>query len=71
MSLLLNTFLGGYSLGFELPAAAAFALKALALLGLLSAASVLYARLRIDQLAHLGWRVLVPLALLQLVFAIW
>ncbi len=69
--LLLNTFLGGYSLGFELPAAAAFALKALALLGLLSAASVLYARLRIDQLAHLGWRVLVPLALLQLVFAIW
>jgi len=37
----------------------------------LSVASVLYARLRIDQLADFGWRVLAPLALAQLVFIIW
>jgi len=34
-------------------------------------ASVLYARLRIDQLASLGWRVLAPLALAQVLVIIW
>jgi NADH:ubiquinone oxidoreductase subunit H len=34
-------------------------------------ASVLYARLRIDQLANLGWRLLAPLALLQIFTTIW
>jgi NADH:ubiquinone oxidoreductase subunit H len=32
---------------------------------------VFYARLRIDQLANLGWRVLAPLALLQTLVALW
>jgi NADH:ubiquinone oxidoreductase subunit H len=37
---------------------------------ILSGASAVFARLRIDQLAGLGWRILVPLALLQLGFVI-
>ena len=37
----------------------------------LSVAGVLYARLRIDQLASLGWRVLAPLALLQTLIVVW
>ena len=48
-----------------------FAIKALLILLALSVVSVLYARLRIDQLASLGWRVLAPLALLQTLVVIW
>lgn len=62
--LLVNLFLGGG--GGGLGSAAAFVAKALFLLLGLSVASVLYARLRIDQLVQLGWKVLAPLALLQL-----
>jgi len=69
--LLVNTFLGGYSFGAALPSVFVFAIKALLVLLALSAASVLYARLRIDQLANLGWRILVPLALVQIAFVIW
>jgi NADH-quinone oxidoreductase subunit H len=81
MFLLVNAFLGGGGPGtgapvaaFSLPAlrtAAAFGLKALLILLSLSVTGVLYARLRIDQLANLGWRVLAPLGLLQAVVTIW
>jgi NADH:ubiquinone oxidoreductase subunit H len=37
----------------------------------LSLVQVLYARLRIDQLSRIGWRLLVPLGLAQLLFGIW
>ena len=37
---------------------------------ILSAASSIFARLRIDQLAGLGWRVLVPAGIIQLLFVI-
>ena len=63
--LLVNLFLGGSSVGLV------FIVKALLILLILSVASVLYARLRIDQLMNLGWRVLVPLALLQMMIIIW
>jgi NADH-quinone oxidoreductase subunit H len=66
--LLVNLFLGG-ALPASLPGWAAlplFGIKALGILAALSAFSVLYARLRIDQLAHVGWRVLAPLGLLQI-----
>jgi len=48
-----------------------FSVKALLILLVLSVVSVLYTRLRIDQLASLGWRVLAPLALAQMLVAIW
>ena len=47
-----------------------FMVECLILVLILSGASALFARLRIDQLASLGWRILVPLALVQLSFII-
>ncbi len=69
--LLVNLFLGQSSLIGALPAFLSFTVKALGILFLLATASALYARLRIDQLADLGWRVLAPLALLQILVATW
>ena len=69
--LLVNLFLGESGFIGTLPALLIFGLKSLAILLLLSMTSVLYARLRIDQLANLGWRVLAPLALLQIFVTIW
>jgi NADH-quinone oxidoreductase subunit H len=77
--LLVNVFLGGSDVGLAVPAALCpecvqglvFGLKALLILLVLSVVSVLYARLRIDQLASLGWRVLAPLALLQVLITVW
>jgi NADH-quinone oxidoreductase subunit H len=81
MFLLANVFLGGGGPGAGAPvapfsvaalrAAGAFGLKALSILLALSVAGVLYARLRIDQLANLGWRVLAPLGLLQTAVTLW
>ncbi|MBN1584019.1 MAG: NADH-quinone oxidoreductase subunit H [Anaerolineae bacterium] len=64
--LLVDVFLGGGSSGWIV-----FGLKALSILIALSVISALYARLRIDQLITLGWRVLAPLALVQTLFTIW
>ncbi len=69
--LLVNLFFGQSSVIGALPAFLSFGVKALGILLLLSTASALYARLRIDQLATLGWRVLAPLALLQILVATW
>jgi NADH-quinone oxidoreductase subunit H len=69
--LLVNLFFGESSLIGTLPVLLIFALKSLGILLLLSITSVIYARLRIDQLANLGWRVLAPLALVQLLVTIW
>ncbi|MGC9468104.1 MAG: complex I subunit 1/NuoH family protein [Anaerolineae bacterium] len=69
--LLVNLFVGESRFLGWLPALPVFALKSLVILITLSMASVLYARLRIDQLADLGWRVLAPLALLQLLANLW
>ncbi len=69
--LLVNLFFGESRFIGTLPAFLVFTAKALAILLMLSTAGVLYARLRIDQLASLGWRVLAPLALLQIMATIW
>lgn len=71
MFLLVNAFMGGAAHPARLYVALTFGLKTLAILLLLSVAGVLYARLRIDQLANLGWRVLAPLGLLQTLVTIW
>jgi NADH-quinone oxidoreductase subunit H len=81
MFLLANVFLGGGGAGVGVPVApfsaaavrtaGTFGLKALAILLALSVTGVLYARLRIDQLANLGWRVLAPLGLLQTAITLW
>jgi NADH-quinone oxidoreductase subunit H len=67
--LLVNLFLGGGVL--TLGSSVVFVAKTLVLLLVLAVASVLYARLRIDQLVNLGWKVLAPVALLQLIVTIW
>jgi len=77
--LLVNVFLRGSSAGWAflpgwapgLVEAAVFGVKAVIIQLTLSTASALYARLRIDQLANLGWRVLVPLALAQMAAVVW
>ncbi len=69
--LLVNLFLGGCGNWPSGLAVFIFGIKALLILLILSVASVLYARLRIDQLANLGWRVLAPLALAQILVIIW
>jgi NADH:ubiquinone oxidoreductase subunit H len=47
-----------------------FGTKSLLVLLVLSLVDVLYARLRIDQLVDLGWRVLAPLALVQVLVVV-
>jgi NADH-quinone oxidoreductase subunit H len=64
--LLVNAFMGGQSFHQPLLNGVGFALRSLLIVFALSGSSVLYARLRIDQLANLGWRVLAPLGLLQI-----
>jgi NADH-quinone oxidoreductase subunit H len=68
--LLVDVFLGGASIGLPAPAILVFGIKALLVLLVLSLVDVLYARLRIDQLVTLGWRVLAPLALVQVLAVI-
>ena len=47
-----------------------FVIESLLLTFVLSTTNAVFARLRIDQLAGLGWKILVPLALLQIGFVI-
>ena len=65
--LLVNLYMGWTKLAFT-PAVSivVFILECLVLVAVLSAVSALFSRLRIDQLAGLGWKLLVPLSLLQL-----
>jgi NADH-quinone oxidoreductase subunit H len=64
--LLVNLYLGWSKMFHPLVTIGLFILECLLLIGILSVASAVFARLRIDQLAGLGWRILVPLGLLQL-----
>lgn len=71
LSLLADVYLGGGASSWGHWAFAVFAGKLLFLVVVLSLVQVLFARLRIDQIAIVGWRVLVPLGLLQMLATIW
>jgi NADH-quinone oxidoreductase subunit H len=68
--LLVDIFLGGGGGGPPVLAGLVFGAKSLLVLLVLSLVDALYARLRIDQLVALGWRVLAPLALVQILSVI-
>ena len=68
--LLVNLYMGWTKLASPLVSIGIFILESLAIVVILSAASALYSRLRIDQLAELGWKLLVPLSLIQLAVVI-
>lgn len=68
--LLVNLYLGWSNFTSPLVAVGIFILECLLMVLVLSSASAIFARLRIDQLAGLGWKILVPLSLLQLGFVI-
>jgi NADH-quinone oxidoreductase subunit H len=69
--LLVNTFLGGGVRQNPLATVLLFTFLVLLILASMSLASAMYARLRIDQLASLGWKGMIPLSLLQIAFVIW
>ena len=68
--LLVNLFLGWPQMLNPLFSIGIFVFYCLVLVVILSMTSALFSRLRIDQLAGLGWRVLVPLALAQIAVVI-
>lgn len=68
--LLINLFFGMPLQGPPLTASIIFWVEVLLVTFFLGASSSIFARLRIDQLAGLGWRILVPVGILQLLFVI-
>lgn len=64
--LLINLYMGWTKLADPLISIVVFIVEFLVMIAILSFASAIFARLRIDQLAGLGWKRLVPLSLLQL-----
>jgi NADH-quinone oxidoreductase subunit H len=68
--LLINLYLSWSPMDIPLLSTLVFIIKFLGLVIILSVVSAVFSRLRIDQLADIGWRILVPLALLQLLVVI-
>ena len=64
--LLINCFLGWEISASPIIAIFVFLVETVLIAIILSVTSAIFARLRIDQLAGVGWRILVPLALAQL-----
>lgn len=68
--LLINLFFGVPEVAHPWLSVLIFILECLVLISMLSTASAVFARLRIDQLAGVGWKILVPVGLAQLGFII-
>ncbi len=71
VNLMVAVYLGGADSAWAYWGFGAYALKVLMYTAGLALVQVLYARLRVDQVADLSWRTLVPLGLAQLVLAVW
>lgn len=71
LNLLVAVYFGGADAAWGGQGFLVYAIKILALTAVLALIQVLYARLRIDQMASLGWRLLVPFGVLQLLAAVW
>ena len=71
INLLTAVYLGGADRMWMQWGSAVYLVKIVMFMVGLSFVQVLYARLRIDQMAEIGWRVLVPLGLLQMLVTIW
>lgn len=64
--LIINLFLSWSNTTLPWLTALIFIFECLVMILILSGTSAIFARLRIDQLAGFGWKILVPLAILQL-----
>jgi NADH-quinone oxidoreductase subunit H len=71
LNLLIAVYMGGADRMWGPWGYLIYAVKLLTLLVGLATVQAFYARLRIDQMAHLGWRILVPMGLGQILVAIW
>jgi len=68
--LIINLYLSWSNIANPVFSGLIFLIKCILLTALLSGISAIFARLRIDHLAGLGWKILVPLASLQLIAVI-
>lgn len=71
LNLMVAVYLGGADLMWGAWNYVIYAAMVMVLLLALAGTQALYARLRIDQMALLGWRALTPLGLAQLLIALW
>ncbi|MFH1085950.1 MAG: complex I subunit 1 family protein [Chloroflexota bacterium] len=71
INLLVAIYLGGADGVWGQWGVLIYALKVLVFMVGLTVIEVLYARLRIDQMADIGWRLLAPLGLVQMLVALW
>jgi len=71
LHLLVAVYLGGADRIWGYCGYLVYAIKTVGLLAVLALVQVLYARLRIDQMATIGWRLLVPLGIAQVLATLW
>jgi len=71
LNLLVAVYSGGADVAWGDWGFLIYAIKMLVLTAGLALIQALYARLRIDQMAELGWRLLVPFGIVQLLAAVW
>lgn len=71
INLLVTTYLGGADRMWGYWGFGVYTIKTLLLLTGFAVVQVLYARLRIDQMADFGWQALIPTSILQLLVSFW
>jgi NADH-quinone oxidoreductase subunit H len=71
INLMIALFLGGADQAWGHWGFLIYLVKVAVLMAGFSLVQVLYARLRIDQMATIGWRLLVPIGILQMAATVW